>query len=50
MDLPKDRLHDGGGDDDDDDDDNDCTALHVLCLLGYNVLIAQKHSSITLSN
>jgi hypothetical protein len=46
MDLPKDRLHDGGGGGDGDD----CTALHALCLLGYNVLISQKHSSITLSN
>ena len=43
MDLSQDRLHD-------DDDDDDCTALHALCLLVYNVLISQKHSSVTLSN
>jgi hypothetical protein len=31
--------------DDDDDDDDNCNTLHAMCLLAYNVLISQKHSS-----
>jgi hypothetical protein len=47
MYLSQDRLHDDD-DDDDDYDYYDCTALHALCL-AYNIVISQKHSSITLA-